>query len=108
MSPKYLFVVFLTLSPFLNFAQNSLGSIRANTNPALPASYQFREYVYAEPDDQGDCTGRTNASATIQEVFMAQTHRHAIGHPFFFTIGQRPALLQIAVTGSGMAPDVYV
>ncbi|MFK7905619.1 MAG: SdrD B-like domain-containing protein, partial [Chitinophagales bacterium] len=44
----------------------------------------------------------------IAEVFMSQTHRHAIGHPLFFTIGHRPALLQLAVTGEGIAPDVQV
>ncbi|MEN0046699.1 MAG: M66 family metalloprotease [Bacteroidota bacterium] len=90
------------------FNQTYLGSIQANTNPALPSSYNFQEYVFAEPDDQGICTGTTNNTATITEVFMAQTHRHAIGHPLFFTIGFRPALLQLAVTGTGAAPDVQV
>lgn len=85
-----------------------LGMIRDNTNAALPASYQFKEYVFAEPDDQGICLGNINNTTVIEEVFMAQTHRHAIQHPFFFTIGHRPALLQIAVTGTGPAPDVQV
>ncbi len=87
---------------------NSLGFIQANTNPALPSSYNFMEYVYAEPDDQGTCTEATNASAAINEIFLSQTHRHAIGHPFLFTIGERPALLQVAVIGNGQAPDVQV
>ncbi|MEM6348842.1 MAG: M66 family metalloprotease [Bacteroidota bacterium] len=90
------------------YAQTSLGSIQPNTNNALPSSYNFQEYVFAEPNDQGNCQGATNATASIDEVFMAQTHRHAIGHPFFFTIGHRPALLQLAITGSGAAPDVQV
>ncbi len=88
--------------------QNSLGTIQPNSNPALPSSYNFQEYIFAEPDDQGNCTGAINGSATISEVFLAQTHRHAIGHPLFFTIGARPALFQVAVTGNGTAPDVQV
>ena len=86
----------------------SLGTIRPNTNAALPNSYNFQEYVFAEPNDQGNCPGVTNASANIEEVFFAQTHRHAVNHPFFFMIGERPALLQVAVTGSGPSPDVTV
>ncbi len=86
----------------------SLGTIQNNTNEALPASYNFQEYVFAEPDDQGDCLGIQNNSAQIEEIFLAQTHRHAIGHPLFFTIGHRPALLQLAVTGTGPSPDVKV
>ncbi len=85
-----------------------LGSIQPNTNMALPASYNFEEYVFPEPDDQGACLGIQNATASIEEVFIAQTHRHSISHPLLFTIGERPALLQMAVTGSGAAPDVQV
>lgn len=90
------------------FSQASLGTIQNNTNAALPVSYNFQEYIYAEPDDQGTCLGTVNNSATIEGIYMAQTHRHAIGHPLFFTIGHRPALLQVAVTGIGAAPDVQV
>lgn len=89
-------------------AQSSLGSITNNTNLALPNSYNFQEYVFAEPDDQGNCNGSSNASAVIQEVYFSQTHRHATSHPFFFTIGHRPALVQVAVTGSGNSPDVSI
>jgi len=86
----------------------SLGSIQANTNLALPNSYNFSEYVFAEPDDQGNCDGSTNASAVIEDVFLSQTHRHRVGDPLFFAIGHRPALLQVAVLGSGASPDVQV
>jgi len=86
----------------------SLGTVQPNTNLALPASYNFQEYVFAEPNDQGTCLGNVNNTAVIEEVYMAQTHRHAIDHPLFFTIGHRPAVLQLAVTGSGAAPDVTV
>ncbi len=89
-------------------AQDSKGFIRDNTNQALPSSYNFKEYVYGEPDDQGECPGIQNETAKIEEVFISQTHRHSIDHPLFFTIGHRPALLQLAVTGSGPAPDVRI
>ena len=86
----------------------SLGSIQASTNLALPSSYDFNEYVFAEPDDEGVCNGVTNSSAVIEAVFLSQTHRHRVGDPLMFTIGYRPALLQIAVSGSGESPDVQV
>lgn len=89
-------------------SQTSIGSIQANTNPALPSSYNLQEYVFAEPDDEGACNGAMNSTATIDEVFFAQTHRHAIDHPFFFTIGHRPVLMQVALKGSGISPDVKV
>ena len=85
-----------------------LGSVQANTNMALPESYNYQEYVFPEPDDQGTCLGIQNNTANIDEVFIAQTHRHPIGHPLLFTIGERPALFQMAVTGTGPAPDVQV
>lgn len=107
------FRVLLFLSLFMaNFtsllAQEVQGFIRSNTNLALPTSYNFQEYVFAEPDDQGVCSGKENETASIKEVFISQTHRHTIDHPFFFVIGHRPFLLQMAVTGSGAAPDVQV
>jgi len=85
-----------------------LGSVQPNTNMALPQSYNYIEYVFPEPDDQGECLGFQNETANIEEVFIAQTHRHAIGVPLLFTIGERPALFQMAVTGLGAAPDVQV
>ena len=36
-----------------SFAQTSLGSVIPNTNKALPSSYNFQEYVFPEPNDQG-------------------------------------------------------
>ncbi len=87
---------------------NSLGYIQANTNPVLPASYNFVEYVYAEPNDQGVCDGSINNTALINDIFLSQTHRHAIGHPLLFTIGERPVFFQVAITGSGASPDVQV
>lgn len=88
--------------------QASLGSVVPSTNLALPNSYNFQEYVFPEPNDQGVCSGTVNNSAAISGVFFAQTHRNSIDHPFHFLIGYRPALLQLAVTGTGPAPDVKV
>ncbi len=105
---KAVFLCLLMGNASSSVFQTSLGSIQENTNEALPASYNFKEYVFAEPDDQGSCLGTINNSAIIEEVFLAQTHRHPIGHPLFFTIGFRPAVLQLAVTGTGLAPDVQV
>ncbi len=103
-----LFVFSICFLPIKFYAQNSLGTIQANTNNALPSSYNFQEYVFAEPNDQGECIGNINNSAEISGVYFAQTHRHKIDHPFFFIIGQRPALLQLAITGTGISPDVKV
>lgn len=93
--------------PGLN-AQTTFGKVIESTNPALPSSYNFKEYVFAEPEAEGRCNGSSNETATIQEIFIAQTHRNPIEHPFFFLVGHRPALLQIALTGEGRAPDVQV
>lgn len=68
-------------------SQDGLGYIRSSTNEALPLSYNFQEYVFPEPDDEGVCDGSTNSTATIEEVFFAQTHRHSPDHPFHFIIG---------------------
>ena len=81
-------IIFMFLS-YTSICQNTLGTIIENTNPALPSAYNFQEYVFPEPDDQGDCLGLQNTTAVIDEVFLSQTHRHAIGHPLFFTIGER-------------------
>ena len=108
--PNILLCVFLYLCTAIAplSAQISLGTVIPNTNPALPSAYNFQEYVFPEPNDQGNCDGSTNATALIEDIFFAQTHRHSIDHPFYFLIGYRPALLQVAITGSGSAPDVKV
>ncbi|MDA9774480.1 M66 family metalloprotease, partial [Saprospiraceae bacterium] len=96
------------LNGAVNPNNTSLGTIIPSTNAALPASYNYMEYVFPEPTDQGTCLGIENTTASIEEVFISQTHRYPIGHPLLFTIGERPALLQMAVTGTGSAPDVEV
>ena len=49
-----------------------------------------------------------SAKAYIDKIFFSQTHRMSIDHPFYFLIGHRPALFQLAITGSGSSPDVKV
>jgi len=89
-------------------AQISQGTIIDNTNLALPSSYSFKEYVFPEPMDEGTCTGKINDNAILSDIFISQTHRHSLDHPFYFTIGHRPALFQVALTGSGLSPDVKI
>ena len=103
---KIIAVLLILLYSTINYGQTLLGEIQDNTNLALPSSYNFKEYVFAEPDDQGDCSGATNATASIDKIFFAQTHRRTLDHPFHFLIGHRPSLFQLSILGSGNAPDV--
>ena len=103
-----IFTILALLFPLVTFSQNSLGKIQDNTNLALPSSYNFVEYVFPEPDDEGSCTGVINSTASINEIFFSQLHRKSINHPFHFLIGHRPALFQLHLTGSGLSPDVKV
>ena len=64
------FLILSLLSPLITFSQSSLGKIQDNTNLALPSSYNFVEYVFPEPDDEGSCTGVINSTASINEIFF--------------------------------------
>ena len=99
------FLILALLSPLVNFSQNSLGKIQDNTNLALPSSYNFVEYVFPEPDDEGSCNGVINSTASINEIFFSQLHRKSINHPFHFLIGHRPALFQLHVTVQSSVQD---
>ena len=105
---KFVIFLLLILNSYLSISQNLLGSIQENTNAALPSSYEFMEYVFPEPDDEGICSGSINSTAFLDQIFFSQTHRRFIDHPFHFLIGHRPALLQLAITGFGASPDVKV
>jgi hypothetical protein len=48
----------------------------------------------------------TSESAVLEHVAFAQTHSLEPGWPFFFLVANRPALLEVAVSGSGPAPEV--
>ena len=103
-----LFYIIILFFSNINYSQTVLGKVQDNTNLALPSSYKFKEYVFAEPNDQGDCNGSTNSTASIDKIFFAQTHRRTLDHPFHFLIGHRPSLFQLSVIGSGNSPDVKV
>ena len=105
---NFIIAVLFIFSNHYNYSQAILGTVQDNTNLALPSSYEFKEYVFAEPDDQGDCNGSTNSTATLDKIFFAQTHRRTLDHPFHFLIGHRPSLFQLSVVGSGNSPDVKV
>jgi hypothetical protein len=83
----------------------SAGTPGAISGP-LPPSYEAREYALPEPGPAPSCSGATNASAAIEHVAFAQTHALEPSWPFFFLVAERPALLEVAVTGSGAAPEV--
>lgn len=72
----------------------------------LPPSYQAREYALPERKDGVACSGAGRESAAIEHVAFAQTHVLEPDWPLFFLVADRPALLEIAVTGSGAAPEV--
>ncbi len=72
----------------------------------LPPSYEAREYALPEPAAATNCSGATSSSAAIEHVAFAQTHALEPSWPFFFLVAGRPALLEVAVTGAGAAPQV--
>jgi Peptidase M66 len=86
-------------------ADGASGASGARQGP-LPPSYQAREYAVPEPKDGATCSGAANDSAVLEHVAFAQTHVLEPEWPFFFLVAQRPALLEVAVTGSGAAPEV--
>jgi hypothetical protein len=82
------------------------GGTSAVTQGPLPPAYRAREYSVPEPKDAATCSGAANASAVIERVAFAQTHVLEPDWPLFFLVAERPALLEVAVTGSGPAPEV--
>jgi hypothetical protein len=86
-------------------AAGAAGTAGALAGP-LPPSYQAREYALPEPTAAASCSGATSSGATIEHVAFAQTHALEPSWPLFFLVAERPALLEVAVTGSGPAPEV--
>ncbi|MBL4689460.1 MAG: hypothetical protein JKY37_33025 [Nannocystaceae bacterium] len=74
----------------------------------LPCSYEYELYAFPEPEDDAPCSGSQNVTAQIDSVTFAQTHPMPPEWPLFFLIGDRPALLEVDVTGDGAAPEVSV
>lgn len=84
------------------------GEVVGNSNPALSDSYRFKEYKFPEKNGHAKFTGFRNKTARIHDVFFAQTHVMKPSHPFFFLIADRPALIEVLVTGKGKSGDVSV
>lgn len=82
-----------------------LGIARAEL-AAWPSTYNFKEHIFANPDDSGRCGKAENASAKIGKIRFAQTHLLELSSPFFYLAGERPTLIAINLDGSGKAPDV--
>ena len=72
------------------------------------ASTNWLEYRVDDLEDDIACSGADNETAAIQDVFFAQTHVMAPDWPFFFLTADRPALVEVAVTGEGSAPEVAI
>ena len=83
------------------------GSTTGPLNP-LPPTYNASTYVFPEPTDSANCTAATNATSVIEHVAFAQTHVMEPGWPFFYLVSERPAFVEVVVTGSGAAPDVLL
>jgi hypothetical protein len=71
-------------------------------------SHVWAEYTHTDREDDVGCSGADNASAEILQVSFAQTHPMSPDWPFFFLVADRPALVEVVVTGEGMAPEVSI
>ena len=71
-------------------------------------AHAWDSYRVDERLDDVACSGIDNATALIDEVYLTQTHMMAPDWPFFFLVADRPALIQLVVTGEGEAPEVSV
>lgn len=87
-------------------ATSGSGGVSSPVVGPLPPSYRAREYAVPEPMDAVACSGATNASAVLERVAFVQTHALEPSWPLFFLVAERPALLEVAVSGAGAAPEV--
>jgi len=71
-------------------------------------SHDWTEYRHENREDDVGCSGVENSGAVIEQVYFAQTHRMTPEWPFFFLVADRPAMVEVWVTGSGAAPEVSV
>jgi Peptidase M66 len=77
------------------------------SNPLSP-SYNAQNYQLPEPSDSTNCSGEINATTTIERIYFAQTHAMEPSWPLFFLVAERPALIEVVLTGTGSAPEVKV
>lgn len=68
----------------------------------------FRTTRLPDRSDAVACSGATNASAQIARAYVVQTHLVEPTHPFFVLVANRPTLLKVDVTGTGVSPQVRV
>lgn len=85
---------------------DAIGGVISEQDTPLPAYYET--YCFPQVDDSVECSGAIEGEATIEHVFFAQTHVLEPDWPFFYLIADRPALVQVAATGSGPSPQVSV
>lgn len=71
-------------------------------------SHVWQSYRIADVVDDVACSGVANAAASIGEVVMAQTHAMSPDWPFFFLVKDRPARVEVVVTGEGPSPEVSI
>lgn len=72
------------------------------------AEHAWESYSFADRSDDVACSGTGNETASVDDVVFAQTHPMAPEWPFFFLVADRPALVEVTVTGEGPAPEVSI
>lgn len=70
--------------------------------------FNFQPFPFSDATDSGHCGKAANPQATLGTVKFAQTHLMEPSWPFFYLAGERPALIAVALQGTGAAPDVRV
>lgn len=87
---------------------NLPGGVYDDDDSPLATAYDPHGYAFPEPADDVPCSGAANDTASIEHVFFAQTHALEPDWPFFFLVANRPALLEVLVSGTGTAPEVSI
>lgn len=70
--------------------------------------FNFQPFPFSDATDSGHCGKAANPQATLGTVKFAQTHLMEPSWPFFYLAGERPALIAVALQGTGAAPDVRI
>ncbi len=73
---------------------------------ATPAATSWETFEFADLEDDVACSGSSNETAIIEQVFLAQTHLMDPDWPFFYLVADRPVLAEVFVTGVGSAPEI--
>lgn len=91
-------------------ALTGCGDKGSDSLESLPTaeSHVWEEYRQADRADDVACSGQSSDDASIEQIWFAQTHLMSPEWPFFFLVADRPALVEVAVTGTGVAPEVSI